>query len=104
MNPKNFEKKRFCMGLWLGFMKVHDASNLRPFAKWLEQIHRSHVTGWRWRKRGWIKPVNICGRLYISTQAIEEFERKAAAGEFAQESKVGNIRAEEGDHNERGEC
>ena len=44
----------------------------------------SDVTLWRWQKRGWIKSVNICGKNYICLQSLAEFDRRAAAGEFAQ--------------------
>jgi predicted site-specific integrase-resolvase len=57
-------------------------------AKWLEQIGVTPCTGWRWRKRGWLKTVNIAGRQYLTQSAIDEFNRRAAAGEFAQECKV----------------
>jgi hypothetical protein len=55
---------------------------------WLKQIGRTHTTGWRWRKAGWIHPVNIAGRLYVSDAAIAEFVRRAEAGEFSKEHKV----------------
>lgn len=58
-------------------------SSLVSFEKWLEDIDKTPATGWRWRKRGWIETVNICGRLYISRSVIAEFERRAAAGEFS---------------------
>ena len=43
----------------------------------------SDVTVWRWGKRGWIKILNICGRPYVDLQSLAEFDRRAAAGEFA---------------------
>jgi len=33
---------------------------------WLEQMGVTAITGWRWRKKGWLKVTNICGRLYLS--------------------------------------
>jgi hypothetical protein len=48
----------------------------------------SQVTAWRWRKKGWLKTVNICGRQYVMPEAIAEFNRRAAAGEFASEHKT----------------
>ena len=62
---------------------VTPTSGLVSFEKWLEEINKTPATGWRWRKRGWIETVNICGRLYISRAVIAEFERRAAAGEFS---------------------
>ena len=57
-------------------------------AKWLEQVGVTPITAWRWRKRGWLKTVNIAGRQYLTQEAIGEFHRRAVAGEFAQEHKV----------------
>jgi len=60
-------------------------SNLLAFDRWLKDIDKTPATGWRWRKRGWINTVNICGRVFVSRQAIADFERRAAAGEFAKQ-------------------
>jgi hypothetical protein len=43
----------------------------------------SDVTLWRWERRGWIKTVNICGKKYAVLESLAEFDRRAAAGEFA---------------------
>ena len=43
----------------------------------------SDVTLWRWVRRGWIKVVNISGKNYVDLQSLAEFDRRAAAGEFA---------------------
>ncbi len=43
----------------------------------------SDTTLWRWGNRGWIKVVNICGKTYVDLQSLAEFDRRAAAGEFA---------------------
>lgn len=53
-------------------------------SKWLEQVGVTACTAWRWRKKGWLKTVNICGRQYLTREAIEQFQRRAEAGEFAQ--------------------
>lgn len=58
-------------------------SGIVSYEKWLEEINKTHATGWRWRKQGWIETINIAGRLYVSRAAIAEFERRAAAGEFS---------------------
>ena len=60
-------------------------SNLLAFDRWLKDIDKTPATGWRWRKRGWINTVNICGRVFVSRQAIADFERRAASGEFAKQ-------------------
>ncbi len=63
-------------------------SNLVSYEKWLEAIGKTPATGWRWRKRGWIATQNICGRLYVHREAIADFERRVAAGEFAKTHKI----------------
>lgn len=44
----------------------------------------SDVTLWRWQRRGWVKTVNISGKIYVDLKSLAEFDRRAAAGEFAQ--------------------
>lgn|GEM_PF-880134 len=51
--------------------------------KWVRIKGVSAVTAWRWRKRGWLRTVNICGREYVTPDAAADFERRAAAGEFS---------------------
>jgi hypothetical protein len=53
------------------------------FQRFLRQIPVSDVTGWRWEKLGWIKTVNIAGRRYVTRAAVDEFNRRAVAGEFS---------------------
>ena len=57
-------------------------------SRWLEQVGVTPCTAWRWRKRGWLTTINIAGRQYLTQAAIDDFNRRAAAGEFAQECKV----------------
>jgi hypothetical protein len=57
-------------------------------SKWLEQVGVTSCTAWRWRKKGWLKTINIAGRQYITQEAAIEFQRRAAAGEFAQSHKT----------------
>ena len=45
----------------------------------------SYVTLWRWDRRGWIKTGNISGKKYVDLQSLAEFDRRAAAGEFAKQ-------------------
>ena len=45
--------------------------------KWLEQIGVTPCTAWRWRKKGILKTVNICGRQYLTQESIDEFYRRA---------------------------
>jgi hypothetical protein len=53
----------------------------------------SPCTAWRWRKKGWLKTVNIAGRQYLTREAVDEFQRRAVGGEFAQVPKVPNPKA-----------
>ncbi len=43
----------------------------------------SDTTLWRMGKRGWVKIVNIYGKCYVDMESLAEFDRRAAAGEFA---------------------
>jgi predicted site-specific integrase-resolvase len=50
---------------------------------WREHVGVTACTIWRWRKKGWLKTVNICGRLYLTQEAINEFYERAQLGEFS---------------------
>jgi len=71
-------------------------TELRPFDSWLKNIGRSTATGWRWRRRGWLRVVNISGRLYLPAEEAGRFLQRAEAGEFSRNNhpplKVGNHR------------
>ena len=57
--------------------------DLVSFDLWLKDMNRVEATGHRWRRQlPWLKTVNIFGKLYIHRKTIEEFEHRAAAGEF----------------------
>jgi hypothetical protein len=56
--------------------------------QWLADTGVTACTAWRWRKKGWLKTINIAGRQYLTQEAIDEFTRRAAAGEFSQVHKV----------------
>jgi hypothetical protein len=60
---------------------------LIAYQTWLKSLGRTRVTGNRWRRAfPWLEAgiVNIFGKNYISRTTIEEFERRARAGEFWQ--------------------
>jgi hypothetical protein len=57
-------------------------------SKWLSQIGVAPCTAWRWRKKGWLKTINISGRQYLTQDAIDEFQKRAVTGEFAQIHKT----------------
>jgi hypothetical protein len=53
--------------------------------KFIEQSGLSAVTVWRYRRAGWLKTLNICGRHYSTRSEIARFIKRAAAGEFAKQ-------------------
>jgi hypothetical protein len=55
--------------------------------KFMRDIGRDRVTGWRWRKRGWLTTVNIAGREYVTDDEAQKFTARAVAGEFAKQPK-----------------
>jgi len=57
-------------------------------AAWLKQIGITSVTAWRWRRKGWLTTINICGRQYLTAEAVREFAERAARGEFSQKHTV----------------
>ena len=67
---------------------TQSASNLVSFDDWLSDLGKTRVTGFRWRKLGLIEVVNIFGRLYVTREAIADFEEKAKRGDFARECKT----------------
>jgi hypothetical protein len=75
-------------------VKAQDISNqdngsrLVALNSWLAPLGVGPVTAWRWRRKGWLPTVNICGRVYVTREAVAEFERRAAAGEFAKEHRT----------------
>ena len=53
--------------------------------KFIQESGISSVTVWRYRRAGWLKTLNICGRHYLTRAEIARFNARAAAGEFAKE-------------------
>jgi hypothetical protein len=51
-------------------------------SKWLRDMGRSDTTGWRWCRAGWLHPINIAGRPYLTREDIQRFQTRATAGEF----------------------
>jgi hypothetical protein len=63
-------------------------ASLVLFDRWLRSIPLTPATGWRYRKRGWITTVNVCGRVFITKDEIAKFESRAVAGEFSRVHKT----------------
>ena len=68
-----------------------DPCNLFAFDSFLRGRNLTRTTGYRYRKDGLLKTVNIYGRLYITREEIEKFERRAIAGEFSKTVKIPNV-------------
>jgi hypothetical protein len=64
------------------------ARPLTPLADVAASLGKTTSTLWRWRKNGWLRTVNICGKIYISDAALAEFTRRAEAGEFSKKPVV----------------
>ena len=60
-----------------------NAEPMMSLDKFREQTGLSAVTVCRYRKKGMLTTVNICGRQYILRAEIARFNERAAAGEFA---------------------
>jgi hypothetical protein len=69
------------------------STSVVSLSKWLEQVGVTSCTAWRWRKKGWLKTINIAGRQYLTQDAIDAFQRRAAAGEFSQLHKTPSRKA-----------
>lgn len=63
-------------------LEIKNGPGLRRFDVWLREIGRTPATGYRWRKRGWIKVVNIGGKCYICDEEIQCFIARSKNGEF----------------------
>lgn len=51
--------------------------------RFIEQSGLSPATVWRYRKKGWLRTINIAGRHYVTREEIAAFNRRATSGEFA---------------------
>jgi hypothetical protein len=48
-----------------------------------KSLGRSKATLWRYRKNGWLRTTNCLGKLYLTREAIADFESKILSGELA---------------------
>ena len=65
-----------------------DPSNLFCFYRYLAGRNLTRTTGYRYRQQGIIRVIDIFGRLYITREEIENFERRVLAGEFTKAVKA----------------
>ena len=70
-----------------------DPSNLFCFYRYLAGRNLTRTTGYRYRQQGIIKVIINFGRLYITREEIERFERRALNGEFCKSLKQGQKNA-----------
>jgi hypothetical protein len=56
---------------------------LTPLSVWLRGLGLSKATGWRWRRRGLLRGININGRVYLPSDEIKRFRQRAGAGVFS---------------------
>jgi hypothetical protein len=75
---------------------VSKQATLIALSKWVRSVGVTPVTAWRWRRAGWLPTVNICGRVYLTSTTVEEFARRAQAGEFAKVHKTPGSQQQEG--------
>jgi len=64
------------------------ASPIQSLNAFLAGMGVDTITGWRWRNKGWLETVNICGRVYVTQAQIQSFIRRAERGEFSQVHKA----------------
>lgn len=76
-------------------MESHDNVTLKrligliAYSKFLRDLGRSTVCGWRWRQSGLLdEPKNINGRLYLTGEQIERFYQRVESGQFAKRHKT----------------
>jgi hypothetical protein len=43
----------------------------------------SSTSSWRWTKAGWLHPIRIANKLYLTREDLAQFYARAKAGEFA---------------------
>ncbi len=67
-----------------GLARVETPPELISLRRFRADLGIVPSTAWRWIQRGWLaRPINIAGRLYLTRENIVQFQRRAAAGEFA---------------------
>jgi hypothetical protein len=69
-------------------------SGLVSLASWTKGLGVSRTTIHRYRKKfEWLKCANVYGKVYVTRASIEEFERRAMAGEFSKDVHPPNGKA-----------
>jgi hypothetical protein len=60
-----------------------DSQPPMALSQFIEQTALSPTTVWRFRKKGFLRTLNICGRHYVLRSEIARFNARAVTGEFA---------------------
>jgi hypothetical protein len=76
------------MGSNLTVANTEPGRSLKPLSRFAEEIGRIPATIWRWRKEGWLRTVNIAGKVYVASDDEADFCRRAQAGEFSKKAVV----------------
>ena len=61
------------------------ASGVKSLSTYRRELGRSKTTLWRYRRNGWLKTINVLGKLYVTRESIAEFEAMMRSGELAKE-------------------
>jgi hypothetical protein len=87
--PRRIRMKRKVQSAYGSYgVNEEKQSELVPYNDWLSSLHRSRITGWRWRMRGWVVTVNVSGRHFVERGEIDRFTARARNGEFAKAIKM----------------
>jgi len=65
--------------------KVVLGAQLIALKKFERDVGVSSTTTWRWTRLGWLHPVRIANKLYLTAADIEQFIQRAQRGELAGE-------------------
>ena len=72
-----------------------NGDGLIPWGEFLRGNGLSITTGWRFKRQGYISPLNISGRLYVRKSEAGKFLERASAGEFAKPVRIPGRKAGE---------
>ncbi len=85
LDPDTYEKLVQRLAADLRDRLPERSTKLRNSSEVIKELGVSRVTLWRWSKQGLLKTVKICNVVYVDTDSLAEFERRAREGEFAAE-------------------
>jgi hypothetical protein len=71
-----------------GMNQTTSIPTIIALSKFAKQAGISSTTAWRWRCQGILPTINVNGRVFVTSQAAEEFIAKATAGAFEKRKPV----------------